>query len=143
MKTSQAGVDLIKSFEGCRLKAYKDIVGVVTIGYGHTGDDIYENQIISQDEADQLLLDDLCIFEKGVTSFVSCPLTQNQFDALVSFSYNLGLTALKTSTLLKKLNNEDYGEAADEFLKWDKAGGVVVPGILRRRQLEQALFLTA
>lgn len=141
MKINKAGLDLVKSFEGCMLKAYRDIVGVLTIGYGHTGDDVYENQLITQQEADELLLDDMCQCEAGLAGLVTVPLTDNQFAALVSFSFNLGLGALAHSTLLKKLNAKDYPGAADEFLRWNQAGGKVVNGIARRRATERELFL--
>lgn len=140
MRISQKGVDLIKHYEGCRLKAYKDIVGVWTIGYGHTGGDVHEGQVITQEEAEALLRLDLERFERGVQFQVTVPLTQNQFDALVSFSFNLGLGALKGSTLLKKLNAGDYAGAQREFLKWDMAGGKHVPGLQIRRTAESFLF---
>ena len=137
---NQAGLDLIKSFEGCKLKAYRDQVGVLTIGYGHTGNDVSEDQVIDQDRADQLLLNDLSRFCLGVESSVTVYISDNQFAALVSFSFNLGLGSLRSSTLLKLINEGNLDGAALEFVKWNKAGGVVNPGILRRRQAEQALF---
>lgn len=142
MIISQKGINLICSFEGCKLNSYKDIVGFLTIGYGHTGEDVQENQTITQQEANDLLLKDLVKFEVGVSSLAWVTLNQNQFDALVSFSYNLGLNTLKNSTLLKKLNNNDYDGASNEFLKWDHAGGKQVAGLTRRRQAEQDLFLS-
>lgn len=139
---NQAGLDLIKSFEGCQLSAYRDIVGVLTIGYGHTGSDVYDGQVISQDEADALLLSDLANFEADVTSYVATTINGNQFAALVSFAYNLGISALHGSTLLRLVNQGDFDDAALEFPKWDKAGGQVVLGLARRRAAEQQLFLT-
>lgn len=136
-----AGIKLIKDFEGCKLKAYKDIVGVLTIGYGHTGPDVFEGQVITQEEAERLLRDDLEAFEVGVARLVKVALTENQYAALVSFAYNLGLGALGGSTLLKLLNKGDPEGAALEFTKWSHAGGRVVAGLVRRREAEKALFL--
>lgn len=142
MKTNKLGIDLIKQFEGCELKAYKDGGGVLTIGYGHTGNDVYPDQLISEDEADQLLGDDLCRFEAGVGRILKVGVTPNQFSALVAFAFNVGLGSLFKSTLLTKLNDGYPAEAADEFLKWDKIHGVDSPGLLRRRRAERELFLT-
>ncbi|WP_047238415.1 lysozyme [Chromobacterium subtsugae] len=142
MKTNAAGISLIKQFEGVRLAAYQDMEGVWTIGYGHTGPDVKKGMAITQQQADQLLAEDLQTFETGVGKAVTVPLNENQFSALVSFSYNLGLGNLRSSTLLRLLNKGDYAGAAAQFPRWDRAGGQVVPGLLRRRQAEQALFLT-
>lgn len=140
MKTSQAGVNFIKGFEGDKLTAYQDSVGVWTIGYGHTGAEVVPAMTITQQQAEDLLKHDLIRFEDGVTNAVKVPLNQCQFDALVCFSYNLGLHNLQTSTLLKLLNNGDYEGAAGQFAKWDRAGGQVLAGLLRRRNGESALF---
>lgn len=137
---NDAGIKLIKEFEGCKLKAYRDIVGVLTIGYGATGPDVTEGLEITQEEADKRLAADLEQFEKGVCRVVKVPLTENQLAALVSFTYNLGIGSLWRSTLLQLLNKGDYGGAALEFPKWDHAGGKVVAGLTRRRLAEQALF---
>lgn len=142
MKIGAKGVKLIKEFEGLELKAYKDSVGVVTIGYGSTGDHVFMGQTITEAQAEALLRKDIARFEKGVDDLVKVPLTQNQFDALVSFSFNLGLGNLKSSTLLRKLNSLDYAGAANEFVRWNKAGGVVMKGLTRRREAEKALFLS-
>lgn len=142
MKINEAGLELIKSHEGCRLTAYKDIVGVLTIGYGHTGNDIFEGLEIDPVTANSLLQGDLDRFEDGVTNLIIQNINENQFSALVSFAFNLGLGALKGSHLLIKVNCGDFDGAAAEFLKWDRAGGVVVPGLLARRQAEQRLFST-
>jgi lysozyme len=142
MRIAEPGIDLIKSFESCRLTAYKDIVGVLTIGYGHTGADVEEGQEITQDEADALLASDLSTFENGVTRALKVTINQNQFDALVSFAYNLGVHALVNSTLFRLVNQSAFDKAALEFVKWDKAGGKVVPGLLRRRTAERDLFLS-
>ena len=137
---NQAGIDLIKSFEGCKLKAYRDIVGVLTIGYGATGPDVTEGLEITQEEADKRLLADIEQFERGVMRVVKVPLTENQLAALVSFTYNLGIGSLWRSTLLRLLNAGDYEAAANEFPKWDRAGGQPVAGLTRRRKAEQQLF---
>lgn len=133
--------EIIKQSEGLRLEAYLCPAGVWTIGYGHTGKDVVEGMKITRGEAEELLEGDLEKFEKDILKMVKVGLTQNQFDALVSFTYNVGGGALKTSTLLKKLNAGDYMGAADEFLKWTKAGGKELPGLVKRRRTERALFL--
>lgn len=138
MKIGQAGIDLIKSFEGCRLTSYKCPAGVWTIGYGHTGSDVKQGLTITQAKADQLLKNDLEKFEKHVMLFDSkYHWTQNEFDALVSFSFNVGsinqLTANKTRT---------KEQIVKSILLYNKAGGNVLPGLTRRRQAEQKLFLT-
>ncbi|WP_322042432.1 lysozyme [Paraburkholderia sp. J67] len=142
MKINSAGLDLIKYYEGRRLIAYADVVGVLTIGYGHTGADVTPGLVITQTQADQLLADDLARFESGVSRLALVPLNANQFSALVSFSYNLGLDNLRQSTLLRELNGGDYTAAANQFPRWDRAGGRELSGLLKRRQAEQALFLT-
>ncbi|AXE31651.1 muraminidase [Chromobacterium phragmitis] len=140
MKTNASGIRLIKQFEGLRLAAYQDMVGVWTIGYGHTGPDVKAGLIITQQQADKLLAADLEKFETGVGQLVAVPLNANQFAALVSFSYNLGLGNLRSSTLLRLLNQGDFAGAAAQFSRWNRAGGQVVAGLARRRQAEQALF---
>lgn len=140
MKTSDVGIELIKKYEGCVLKSYKCPSGVWTIGYGHTSGVKSEMKITKAQALDYLKLD-LSTFEKTVTNYVKVPLNQNQFDALVSFSFNCGAGALKTSTLLQKLNSSDYNGAANEFLKWNKSNGKVLNGLVRRRQEEKELFL--
>lgn len=140
MKISENGLNLIKDFEGLKLKAYKDAVGVWTWGYGSTGPHVTPNKTGTKEEAEDLLKEDVSRFEKGVNDLIKVPLTQNQFDSLVSFSFNLGLANLKSSTLLKKLNASDYSGAANEFLRWNRAGGVVLKGLTRRRQAEKDMF---
>lgn len=140
MRTSQKGIDLIKKFEGCRLEAYKCPAGVWTIGYGHTKG-VQNGQKITQAQAEEFLIEDLKVYEKAVESCVKVPLSQNQFDALVSFCYNCGSGALKTSTLLRLLNEGKYSEAGEQFLRWNKAGGKVLVGLTRRREEERELFL--
>lgn len=141
-KINKAGLDLLKQSEGLMLRAYRDSVGVLTIGYGHTGSDVKEGQSISLEEAERLLREDLLRFEKGVEDLVKVPLNDNQFSSLVVFSYNVGLGNFMNSTLLKKLNNEDYVGAAQEFPRWNKAGGKVLNGLTKRRNAERALFLS-
>ncbi|WP_235912553.1 glycoside hydrolase family protein [Velocimicrobium porci] len=147
MKISQTGINLIKQFEGCYLTAYKCPAGVWTIGYGTTGKvdgkQICSGMKINKQKAEQLLKKDLEQFEKAVSAIVKVPINQNQFDALVSFSYNCGSSALRKSTLLRKLNQKDYKGAAEEFLKWNKAGGKVLAGLARRREAERKLFLAS
>lgn len=146
MQTSEKGIALIKQFEGCKLTAYQDSVGVWTIGYGWTqpvdGKPIRARMTIKQETAERLLKTGLVSYESDVSRLVKVGLTQGQFDALVSFTYNLGARSLSTSTLLRKLNAGDYAGAADEFLRWDKAGGKVLNGLTRRREAERALFLS-
>lgn len=146
MKISGNGFNLIKQFEGCKLTAYQDSVGVWTIGYGWTqpvdGKPVSKGMTITQQKANDLLTEGVAQYEKGVTNLVTVSVNQNQFDALVDFAYNLGVNALKGSTLLKKLNAGDYSGAANEFTKWNKAGGKELAGLTRRREAEKSLFLS-
>lgn len=141
---NQAGLDLVKHFEGLYLKAYKDPVGIWTIGYGHTGlthqdGTVHAGRQITKAEAEQLLKHDMGKFEEEVKELITVPLNDNQFSALVSFHFNTG--GLAKSTLRKKLNAGDYMGSADELLKWDKAGGKTLAGLTRRRKSERNLFL--
>ena len=146
MRISDKGISLIKQFEGLRLTAYQDSVGVWTIGYGWTqpvdGKPIRPGMTIKEENAERLLRTGLVGYESDVSKLVKVKLTQGQFDALVSFAYNLGARALSTSTLLQKLNACDYAGAADEFPRWNKAGGKALPGLNRRREAERTLFLS-
>ena len=150
MKCGQRGRALIQSFEQCRLKAYLDGGGVWTIGWGHTGPDVYEGLEITQEQADAWFEDDIGETEQGVERLVLVPVTQNQFDALCSFAYNVGLDidkdtlaeGLGDSTLLRKLNAGDYAGAHAEFKKWNKDNGKVVRGLTRRRTAEAKLFIS-
>lgn len=142
MKLNEAGLKLLKDFEGCELNAYQDVAGIWTIGYGHTGDLAYGGSVIDQDTADALLIEDVEKFERGVSKLLTCHATDNQFSALVCFAYNVGLNALGHSHLLFKLNAGEPTEAALEFIKWDHAGGKEVPGLRRRRLAEKDLFRT-
>lgn len=139
MKTSQAGIDLIKEFEGCELKAYRDAVGVLTIGYGHTMG-VCEGDEITEAIADIYLRTDLKDAEQCVTN-TGAQLSQFQFDALVSFTFNLGCGNLRKSTLLRKVLAGEYEDAAQEFLKWNMAGGRVLAGLARRREAERKMFM--
>lgn len=149
MQTSPEGIALIKGFEGCCLTAYPDpgTGGAPwTIGYGWTypvdGKPIKPGMKIDQATADRLLKTGLVSYENDVLKLVKVKLSQNQFDALVSFAYNVGSRALSTSTLLKKLNAGDIKGAADEFLRWNKAGGKEMPGLTKRRKAERDVFLS-
>lgn len=139
MIINEAGLNLIKDFEGCRLKAYLCPAGVWTIGYGHT-QGVKPDMVINQLQAERFLRQDLKRFEDAVIALVKVPITLNQFSALVSFAYNVGTGALYDSTLLRKLNKKDYKGAANEFLRWNKAGGKVLPGLTKRRLAEKDLF---
>jgi lysozyme len=143
MKISIQGIALIKQFEGCKLKAYQDSVGIWTIGYGHTGADVKAGLVISQEKADALLQQDTERFVSGTNKLLGKVIPQAQFDALVSFAYNVGLMALGKSTLLRKLRAGDILGAANEFPRWNKAGGRVLAGLTRRRAAERQLFLQA
>lgn len=133
-------VELIKRWEGLRLGAYRDLVGVLTIGYGHTGPDVEEGMRITEQEAETLLRADLRRFERAVEDMVEVELTDGQFGALVSLAFNIGATRLRDSTLIKLLNEGDYEGAKGEFIKWRRAGGKVVEGLQRRREAEVALW---
>lgn len=139
-QTNPSGVSLIKSFEGLRLRAYQDAVGVWTIGYGTTRG-VKPGQEISEAQAESLLKTDLNRFERAVNDAVRVPINDNQFAALVSFTYNVGSGAMKSSTLLRKLNRRDIYGAAKEFPRWNRAGGRILAGLTRRRNAEKALFL--
>jgi lysozyme len=139
-KISGNGLDLIKRWEGCRTNAYKCPGGVWTIGYGHTKD-VKPGMMISHSKADDLLLEDLKVFESAVRCLVTVSLNQNQFDALVSFTFNVGEGALKSSTLLRLLNSGNYTAAASQFGKWVYAGKQVLPGLVARREDECQLFM--
>lgn len=142
---SSAGIDLISNFEGLELQAYYDQAGVCTIGYGTTiypnGTPVQITDRCSVDDAKRYMHHDLNRFEKAVSTAVKVPLTQNQFDALVSLTYNIGAGAFKNSTLLKLLNQGNYAGASQQFDVWIKAGGQTVQGLVNRRAIEKAYFL--
>jgi lysozyme len=132
--------DLIQQSEGLRLTAYRDTGGVLTIGYGHTGPDVYEGQTITKAEAERLLRQDMQTAANAVREFVGVPLSPAQFDALTSFVFNVGRAAFARSTLLRKLNARDYAGAAAEFDRWVYDNGRKLPGLVARRAEERALF---
>jgi lysozyme len=153
MKLSQNGFKIIKNFEGLRLTAYRDVAGVWTIGYGstryHDGKQVKPgDRLASEAQADALFRNTLGQYVNAVNQFVKVPLTQNQFDALVSFTYNEGIGALEESTLLVKLNEKNYGAAAIDLLAWDKITDpktgqkIVWDTLVQRRKEESKLFLS-
>ena len=147
MTTGKKGIDLIKKYEGLSLKPYLCPANIPTIGYGST---IYpdgtkvsmKDAPITKDRAEEILKFVLTTFERAVNKLVTVPITQNQFDALVSFTYNVGGVHLADSTLLKMLNNGDYAGASEQFGRWAKAGGKTLPGLVARRESEKELFNT-
>ncbi|MGZ2746931.1 lysozyme [Burkholderia stagnalis] len=142
-RTGTQGIELIKHFEGLRLARYLDAVGKPTIGYGHLI--LPHEQFtrpLTQAEADALLRNDLRSAELNLRKLVHVPITQQQFDALMSFVFNLGAGRLRSSTLLRYLNAGASARAADQFLVWNKAGGRPLAGLTKRRQAERALFLS-
>lgn len=147
MKTSRSGIELIKKWEGCRLTAYQDSVGVWTIGYGLTSAadiiSVVKGLTITQDQANQYLVEALGKYEAEVSKALTRTPWQSQFDAMVSLCYNIGPGAFAKSTVVKKFNSGDIPGAADAFLLWNKAGGKVVEGLKNRRADERKLFLTA
>jgi lysozyme len=139
MHMSQGGLDnLLKKFEGCKLKAYRCPANVCTIGYGHTSaagaPEVIDGLTITQARAEEILKVDILKYERAVEDLVKVELTQNQFDVLVDFAYNAGVGALKSSTLLKKVNAGKFDDVPAELMKWTKGGGKVLPGLVRRRQ---------
>jgi lysozyme len=140
MKTGINGLNLITKYEGLRLQAYKCSADILTIGYGHTAG-VSANDVITEEDALFFLRQDVAETERAVSQYVHVLLTQNQFDALVSFAFNVGVGNFRTSTLLKKLNAGDDDGAIREFGRWIHAGGKTLPGLVRRREAERALFL--
>ena len=140
MTPSAACLGLIKAFEGFRATPYSDAAGHATVGYGHkiTPDEHFD--AITTSQANDLLDTDACKTGEYVNCVVTVELNQNQFDALVSFTYNLGIGNLEKSTLLEMLNQGDYSGAAEQFLRWDKAGGETLPGLVHRRLADSELF---
>ena len=141
-KITGQGLELIKRFEGFRDEVYLDAAGLPTIGYGHLireGDDFSGG--ISKEDGEALLVKDTGIAERAVLSLINVPLTDGQFDALVSFTFNLGGGALQRSTLRQKLNREEYEAAASEFIRWVWAGGKKLKGLIRRRKAEKEVYL--
>jgi len=143
MNYGAKGLALTKSFEGCRLTAYRDSTGILTIGWGHTGPDVYEGLVWTQDQADAALLEDLAVVIACVNHVVKVTITQNQFDAMVDFCYNAGRGNFTSSTLLRLVNAGDIDGAAAQFALWVHAGTLVLDGLVRRRAAEAALFQEA
>ena len=139
MKISEEGISLIKNYEGCRLEAYQDSVGIWTIGYGVIKG-VKEGDKINQEEADHLLQEELPEYEGYINDMIKVPLEQCQFDALVCWVYNLGPNNLKDSTLLRILNEGDYNGVPEQIKRWNKAGGTVLAGLVKRRSAEADLF---
>ena len=139
MNISEEGLSLIKKFEGCELKAYRCAANVLTIGYGSTKG-VTEDMEITKEEAESILKEEMHEYEGYVNDMVKVPLKQNQFDSIVSWVFNLGSTNLSSSTLLKKLNNSEYDEVPSQIKRWNKAGGKVLDGLIRRREAEALLF---
>jgi len=136
-----AGLRLIQNYEGVRLKAYRDAVQVLTIGYGHTGPDVTDGLEITQARADELLRQDVARFERGVEDALTRAATAGQFDAMVSLAFNIGLGAFRSSTLLRLFNEGKPREAAQQFGEWVMAGPQVLRGLVRRRVAEVIRFL--
>ncbi len=139
MQLSSNALHLLKQWETCKLEAYQDVGGVWTIGWGSI-QGVFPGTTISQQQADQRLAKDVQEKCAAVSTLVKVPLTQNQFDALLIFTYNLGEGTLSRSTLLKLVNKKDFSGAAAEFLKWNHVDGKEVAGLTRRRQAEKELF---
>lgn len=147
MQVSENGLNLIKKFEGLSLKAYRCQAGIETIGYGATfypnGAKVQMGEAISLEVANQLLAYHVGLFAKGVEKVIKAPINQNQFDALVSFAYNVGLQALQGSTLLKMINvNPNTPNIREQLLRWNKAKGKVLPGLTKRRSMEADLYFS-
>src|SRR5690554_4403486 len=143
-RTSPTGEALLHHFEGFRSEAYLDPVNIWTIGYGNTryedGTPVRKGDHVTRERGAELFRNILRGFERAVLDAVKVPLTQGQFDALVSLAYNIGSGAFRSSTLLRVLNAGDYEGAADQFLRWNRGGGRVLPGLTRRREAERKLF---
>lgn len=142
MEINNLGLGIIQNAEGLRLKSYQDSIGKWTIGYGHASHDVGPDQEITEDQANDLLKQDLKMTEDAVIRLVTESINSNEFSALVSFTFNLGQGTLAHSTLLQLLNSGDHSGAAPEFLKWTHAGGKVLEGLVKRRQAEHDLFIT-
>ena len=139
MKTSEEGKTLIKKFEGCKLEAYLDAVDVPTIAYGRTKD-VKIGDICTQQQAEDWLEEELVEYEGYVNEAVKVELTQPQFDSLVSWTYNLGPSNLNRSSMLRVLNASDYDNVPEQIMRWNKAGGRVLAGLVRRREAEAEMF---
>ncbi len=140
MRTSARGLKLIMRFEGFSATPYLCPAGIPTIGYGHVLEHL-QHPVISRNDAKQLLAQDARVAERAVTRLIRYPLAQHQFDALVSFTFNVGSGALQRSSLRAMINRGEVTEAADQFLRWVYGGGKKLPGLVKRRTAERALFL--
>lgn len=136
------GLQIIKDSEGLRLTSYRCPAGVLTVGYGHTGHDVYEGMTITEAQAEDWLEVDVDGAEAAVERMCPMGISDNMFSALVSLVFNIGPGGLKNSTLLRELQAGEIVKAADEFLKWNHGGGKVLPGLTKRREAERELFLT-
>jgi lysozyme len=141
MAVPEQAVELIKHFEGCKLKAYLCPAKVWTCGYGATGADVGRGTVWTQEDADDRLAKDLVKFERAAARMVRVPVTEGQKSALISLMYNIGSTAFQESTLLKLLNAKDYRGAGTQFLRWTFANGRSLNGLLARREAEKKLFM--
>ena len=140
METSGEGIALIKKFEGCKLEAYQCSAAVWTIGYGHTAG-VVSGDKITHESAEDLLKEDLNEFEGYVLKYIDPVLDQNQFDALVAWTFNLGPNNLRESTLRTRINSGDFADVPHQLKRWNKAGGNVLDGLIRRREAEALLWL--
>ena len=148
MKISQEGLSLIKKFEGCPIEnghavSYKCAAGVWTIGYGSTkyeGKPVHGGMCITTQEAEDLLIHEMEEYEGYINDMVKTDLKQNEFDALVAWVFNLGPSNFNSSTLLQKINNKDWEDVPNQIKRWNKAGGKVLQGLIRRREAEALLF---
>lgn len=144
MKVNQAGLDLIKRYEGWRANAYRDAVGIWTIGYGHTSmaghPKVTAGLKITQAEGDAILARDVEKFATGVARLIKVPLKDNQFSALVSFAFNVGLGAFEGSSVLKYVNHSNFAGVPGRLKLWNKAGGKTLPGLVKRRAAEGKMF---
>jgi lysozyme len=142
MQLGTAGRNLIQHFEQCRLTAYQDVKGIWTIGWGHTGPEVGPGLTWTQEQADDAFVRDTGAAVLGVNRSLDVAVNQNQFDALVSFTFNVGVNSEAHSTLVSLINNGHFAAAAAQFPLWDHSGGVEIPGLKLRREAEQALFLS-
>jgi len=139
MEISQEGISLIKKFEGCKLESYQCAAGVWTIGYGST-QGVSNGMVITHERAESLLMEDIEVYEEEVNKAVQVDIDQCMFDALVSWTFNLGGANLNSSTMLKVLNSKDFDNVPEQIKRWNKAGGKVNEGLIRRREAEALLF---
>jgi lysozyme len=141
MKMTQEGIDLIRNFEGCKLHAYRDAVGIPTIGFGETRG-VHMGMVWTQIQADSVFAARVEEFAKGVAALIKHPISDSAFSACVSLSYNIGIGAFMKSSVLRDINMGQIPQAADAFLRWNQGGGKVLAGLVRRRAAERALFLS-